>query len=82
MKRITKVMNVITEETHSYYNGNDLESNLISAIIYSTEDRRKLLEDDYREQIKDTAKIEMITSFNGSQKAYSPVYDMIAYKVN
>ena len=34
----TTVMNVLTEEKHTFYNTQSLETNLITAIIYSTED--------------------------------------------
>ena len=80
MKKWTNVMNVITEEKSMYYNDLSLEENLVSAIISSTEDSRKLLEYAYRNEINYKAKIEMISSLNGCQKAYSPVFDMIAYE--
>ena len=78
--KTTKVMNVITEETHTYYNSADLRYNLVSAIIYSSEDKRKLLDWDYRNKIILTAKIEMIQGSNGDKKAYSSIFDMIAYQ--
>ena len=80
MKTTTKVMNVITEEIHTFYNGHDLEKNLISAIIYSSGDRRKLLEHEYRTSIRNEAKLEYINSKNGTVKLYSQSYDMIAYE--
>lgn len=80
MKRVTNVMNVITEEKSTFYNNLSLEENLVSAIISSTEDSRKLLEYAYRDDIKCKAKIERISSLNGCVKAFSPVYDMIAYE--
>ena len=80
--RTTLVLNVITESKHSFYNGYDLETNLISAIIISTEDSRKLLHDDYRAKITKEAKVEYITSLNGHQKVYSAPYDMIAYNID
>lgn len=80
MKKVTNVMNVITEEKSTFYNNLSLEENLVSAIISSTEDSRKLLEYAYRDDIKCKAKIERISSFNGGIKAFSPVYDMIAYE--
>lgn len=73
-------MNVITEEKSTFYNNLSLEENLVSAIISSTEDSRKLLEYAYRDDIKCKAKIERISSLNGCVKAFSPVYDMIAYE--
>ena len=79
--RTTLVLNVITESKHSFYNGYDLETNLISAIIISTEDSRKLLHDDYRAKITKEAKVEYINS-NGRQKVYSAPYDMIAYNID
>lgn len=78
--KTTKVMNVITEETHTYYNSADLRYNLVSAIIYSSEDKRKLLDWDYRNKIILTAEIEMIQGSNGDKKAYSPIFDMISYQ--
>ena len=75
----TTVMNVLTEEKQTFYNGYDLETNLISAIIFATEDSRKILNDEYRMAITSTAKPEYITSKNGSIKVYSEVFDMIAY---
>jgi hypothetical protein len=77
----TIVMNVITEEKMTYYNTHSLEDNLISAIISSTEDVRKLMHCDYRNKISSIAKIEKIHSINGNIKYYSQTYDMIAYKV-
>ena len=78
--KTTKVMNVITEETHTYYNSADLRHNLVSAIINSSEDKRKLLDWDYRNKIILTAEIEMIPGKKGDKKAYSPIFDMIAYQ--
>ena len=79
MNKGTTVMNVISEEVQTFVNGYDLETNLISAIIYSTQDRRKILDLDYREQITKEAKVEYLTSKNGQTKVYSPSFDMIAY---
>jgi hypothetical protein len=76
----TIVMNVLTEEKQTFYNGYDLETNLISAIIFATEDRRKILNDDYRTAITREAKVEYITSINGQPKVYSQAFDMIAYE--
>jgi hypothetical protein len=73
------VMNTLNEEKQIFFNGYDLETNLISAIIYSTEDRRKILDDVYRAKITQVAKVEYIKSKNGSIKVYSPIFDMIAY---
>ncbi len=81
IKRAVRVMNVITEEKQTYYNNLSLKENLISTIILSTEDSRKLLEYEYRNKIGIVAKIESISSRNGDTKAYSPVFDMIAYEV-
>jgi len=72
-------MNVISEEVQTFVNGYDLETNLISAIIYSSQDRTKILDLDYREQITKEAKVEYLTSKNGQTKVYSPSFDMIAY---
>ena len=80
-KRIVNVMNVITEEKHTYYNNLSLRENLISAIILSTEDSRKLLHHEYRNKIGIEAKIESILSINGYIKEYSPAFDMIAYEL-
>tara|TARA_Y100001973_G_C5141820_1_gene303348 strand:- start:551 stop:796 length:246 start_codon:yes stop_codon:yes gene_type:complete len=80
MRRSTTVMNVITEDKHTFYNDLSLEQNLVSAIITSYEDSRKLLEFEYRETIKREAKISMIFSKNGTVKYYSEAYDMIAYE--
>ena len=80
MNTSTTVMNVLTEQKQTFHNGYDLETNLISAIIFATEDRRKILDDDYRMAITREAKIEYITSKNGSIKIYSPAFDMIAYQ--
>ena len=80
--RATKVMNVITENFETFFNGYDLETNLISSIILSTEDSRKILDLDYREKITREAKVEYIQSKNGTMKCYSPSYDMIAYELN
>ena len=80
MENSTTVMNVLTEEKQTFHNGYDLETNLISAIIFATEDRRKILDDDYRTAITREAKLEYITSKNGSIKVYSQAFDMIAYQ--
>ena len=80
--RATKVMNVITENFETFFNGHDLETNLISSIILSTEDSRKILDLDYREKITREAKVEYIQSKNGTMKCYSQSYDMIAYELN
>lgn len=80
--RVTKVMNVITEKYDTYYNGLSLEENLISAIIYQTEDARKLMHYEYRNKITREAKVEYIQSKDGTMKCYSPSYDMIAYEIN
>ncbi len=80
-KRLVNVMNVITEEKQTYYNNLSLRENLISAIILSTEDSRKVLNREYRNKIGIEAKIESISSLNGSIKEYSPAFDMIAYEV-
>ena len=79
MKNLTTVMNVLTEEKQTFYNDLNLKDNLINAIIYSKEDKRKLLNLNYRQKIEIEAKIEIINSKNGSLKAYSQSYDMIAY---
>ena len=80
--RTTKVMNVITENSETFFNCNDLETNLISSIILGTEDRGKILNSDYREKITREAKVEYIQSKDGTMKCYSPSYDMIAYEIN
>ena len=46
----TKVFNAITGEISTYYNGYDLETNLISTIVCQ-EDANKLLHDKFREKI-------------------------------
>ena len=79
--RATKVMNVITENSETFFNGYDLETNLISSIILGTEDSRKILDLDFREKITREAKVEYIQSKDGTMKCYSPSYDMIAYEV-
>jgi len=79
--KTTKVMNVITEETHTYYNSADLRYNLVSAIIYAYLDSRRILDFDYRDKVTKQSKVEYLTSKNGTQKVYSPIYDMIAYQL-
>mgnify|MGYP000860372690 CR=1 FL=1 len=79
--RATKVMNVITENYETFFNGYDLETNLISSIILGTEDSRKILDFEYRNKITREAKVEYIQSKDGTMKCYSPSYDMIAYEV-
>jgi hypothetical protein len=76
----TTVMNVLTEEKQTFYNNYSLETNLITAIIYSTEDRRKILEFKYREKIALEAKIENISSVKGQPMVYSQAFDMIAHE--
>ena len=74
-----KVRNLITTEISTYYNGYDLETNLISTIVCQ-EDANKLLHDKFREKITEIAKIERIpSSLGGSKFLYSSTYDMIAY---
>jgi len=81
MKIHSTVRNLITNETLTYYNGCDLETNLISAIAYQKgytvfqEYSRTLI----REKIAEMAKIGRIPTLDGSEKVYSPTYDMIAY---
>ena len=75
---IIKVKNLVTQEISTYYNGYDLETNLISTIVCQ-EDANKLLHDKFREKITEMAKIERIPGLDGSEKVYSPTYDMIAY---
>ena len=79
MTKKIKVLNLLTTDYQIFINGYDLETNLISAIIYATEDKRKILDDDYRNKITQEAKLEYIKSINGQQKVYSPAFDMIAY---
>ena len=78
--RAIVVMNVITETKTTFFNTLSLEDNLISAIITSTEDSRKVMEFEYRNKVSVDAKIESISSKNGSVKAYSQAFDMIAYE--
>tara|TARA_R100001369_G_scaffold28501_1_gene51265 strand:+ start:312 stop:569 length:258 start_codon:yes stop_codon:yes gene_type:complete len=80
IKRAVVVMDVITEEKTTFYNAYSLEDNLISAIIISTEDSRKIMEFAYRNKVSIDAKIERIPSKNGSIKAYSQAFDLIAYE--
>ena len=80
--RATKVMNVITEQFETFFNGYDLETNLISSIILSTEDSRKILDFEYRNKITREAKVEYIQSKDGTMKCYTSSYDMIAYELN
>ena len=80
-KMTNKVMHVITEKTQVFDNGYDLETNLISAIIYAYLDSRKILDLDYRDKVTKQSKLEYLKSKNGTQKVYSPIYDMISYKV-
>jgi hypothetical protein len=77
--RVNKVMNVITKEVHVFENGYDLETNLISAIIYANLDSKRILDFDYRDMVTEQSKVEYITSKNGTKKVYSSVYDMISY---
>lgn len=81
MKKATRILELISEDSGVYYNDLSLEDNLISYIIRTTEDARKVFEFKYRDKIRLTAKIEIISSKNGSLKAYSPVFDMIALEV-
>lgn len=74
---IIKVKNLVTQEITTYYNGYDLETNLISAIVCQ-EDANKLLHDKFREDIKN-AKIQRISSKHGQEIQYSEPYDLIAY---
>tara|TARA_R110002074_G_scaffold137593_1_gene282721 strand:+ start:1567 stop:1812 length:246 start_codon:yes stop_codon:yes gene_type:complete len=80
MRKVTTVMNLLTEQKQTFYNDLNLKENLINGIIYSKEDKRKLLNLNYRQKIEIDAKIEIINSKNGNLKAYSQFYDMIAYK--
>ncbi len=79
MKRATTVMNVITEQKETYYNDHSLTDNLITSIITMTDGRSfKALEYELREKV--SKDIEMIHSKNGTMKAYSQRYDLIAYE--
>tara|TARA_R110001599_G_scaffold27598_1_gene96711 strand:- start:177 stop:446 length:270 start_codon:yes stop_codon:yes gene_type:complete len=89
MTKKIKVLNLLTTDHQIFINGYDLETNLISAIIYASEDKRKILDDDYRNKITQEAKIEYINTKhkhynnqNGLKKVYSSAYDMIAYYIN
>ena len=73
-----KVKNLVTQEISTYYNRYDLETNLISTIVCQ-EDANKLLHDKFREKITEKAKVQRISSLDGSEKVYSSTYDMIAY---
>lgn len=75
---IIKVKNLVTQEITTYYNGYDLETNLISAIVCQ-EDANKLLHDKFREKISKNAKIQRISSKHGQEIQYSEPYDLIAY---
>ena len=74
-----KVMNLISEEYQIFMNGYDLETNLISSIIFKTKNKAKILDNNYRDKITKEAKLQYIKSINGQKKVYSPVFDMIAY---
>ena len=78
MTKHSTVKNLITNETFTYYNGYDLETNLISAIVHQ-KDASKLLHYKFREKITEMAKIGRLPSLDGSEKVYSSTYDMIAY---
>tara|TARA_R110001606_G_scaffold115641_1_gene243982 strand:- start:287 stop:640 length:354 start_codon:yes stop_codon:yes gene_type:complete len=80
IKRAIVVMDVITEQKTTFYNALSLEDNLISAIITSTEDSRRISRRAYRNKVSIDAKIERIPSKNGSMKVYSQAFDMIAYE--
>ena len=89
MTKKIKVLNLLTTDHQIFINGYVLETNLISAIIYASEDKRKILDDDYRNKITQEAKIEYINTKhkhynnqNGLKKVYSSAYDMIAYYIN
>jgi|TARA_R100001369_G_scaffold7702_3_gene18997 hypothetical protein len=73
------VLNVLTEEYQVFMNGYDLETNLVSAIIFATGDSKKILDDDYRNKIKKEARIEYMVTKLGAKKVYSPEFDMISY---
>ena len=78
MNKTTRVTHVGTNDQQTFYNSQDLKTNLVTAIIYSTEDRRKILEHAYRDKIEHEAKIDIIRSLDGRIKAYSQAFDMIA----
>ena len=73
-----KVRNLVTQEISTYYNGYDLETNLISTIVCQ-EDANKLLHDKFREKITEKAKVQRISSKHGQEQLYSEPYDLIAY---
>lgn len=75
---MNKVRHLITEEVQVFENGYDLETNLISAIIFTSGDISKILDSNYRDIITRKAKVEYITSVTGKVKVYSPVYDMVS----
>tara|TARA_R110000772_G_scaffold241292_1_gene353592 strand:- start:69 stop:311 length:243 start_codon:yes stop_codon:yes gene_type:complete len=79
MKRATTVMNVITEDRDTYFNDISLKENLITSIILETNGYSKMTFDkELREKV--SKDIEMIPSKNGTMKAYSQRYDLIAYE--
>ena len=75
---IIKVENLVTKEIGTYYNGYDLETNLISTMVCQ-EDANKLLNDEFREKITEKAKVERISNRHGQTILYSEPYDLIAY---
>ena len=80
MKKHSTVRNLITNETFTYYNGCDLETNLLSAILYQkSTSALRLFEERFKERMMKIAKVERIPSLDGSEKVYSSTYDMIAY---
>ena len=80
MKKHSTVKNLITNETFTYYNGSDLETNLLSAILYQKNTSAvRLFEERFKKRMIEIAKIGRIPSLDGSEKVYSSTYDMIAY---
>ena len=76
---ISKVVNLTTLTETTYINSYDLETNLISNIIYSKGDSARILDLDYREQITKESDARYVRSENGQLKVYSPTFNMVSY---
>tara|TARA_R110000772_G_scaffold268686_3_gene397519 strand:+ start:5231 stop:5461 length:231 start_codon:yes stop_codon:yes gene_type:complete len=69
------VFDLITDDKHTYYNDKSLSENLTTSILMK--EGKDIL--NYKLREEKSKYIEIISSKNGTKKAYSQSYDLIAY---
>jgi hypothetical protein len=76
----TKVTNLLTQESEIFINDLSLTENIVNSIICNIKKSTgNILNKDYRDKIKDEAKIkESVSTITGSLFAYSETFDLHA----